>query len=66
MTKFKVMSLDEQVVKIEKTTQEALRVRDESRTIEATEARRRGMLLMEEAQRAIQREEQDPPLNPFF
>jgi hypothetical protein len=66
MTKFKAMSLDEQVETIEQTTQEALRVRDESRTVEATEARRRGMLLLEEAQRAIQRAEQDPPLNPLI
>jgi hypothetical protein len=66
MTKFKVMSLDEQVETIEQTTQEALRVRDERRTIEATEAQRRGMLLLEEAQRAIQRLEQDPPLNPLI
>jgi hypothetical protein len=36
MTKFKVMSLDKQVETIEQTTQEALRVRDESITMEAT------------------------------
>jgi hypothetical protein len=34
--------------------------------VEATEARRRGMLLLEEAQRAIQRAEENPPLNPLI
>jgi hypothetical protein len=39
MTRFKAMSMDEQVETIEKTTQEALRVREENRAVEATEAR---------------------------
>ena len=55
MTKFKAMSLDEQVETIEQTAQEALRVRDESKTVEVAKARSRGMLLLEEAQRDIQR-----------
>jgi hypothetical protein len=66
MTKFKAMSMVVQVETIEKTTQETLRVREENRVVEATEARRRGVLLLEEAQRAIQRVEKDPPLNPFI
>ena len=66
MIKFKAMSLDEQVETIEQTTQEALRVRDESKTVVVAKARSRGMLLLEEAQRAIQRAEQDPPLNPLI
>lgn len=66
MTKFKAMSLDEQVETIEQTAQEALRVRDESKTVVVAKARSRGMLLLEEAQRAIQRAEQDPPLNPLI
>jgi hypothetical protein len=65
MTKFKAMSLDEEVETKEQIAQEALRVRDESKMVEAAEARRREMLL-EEAQRAIQRAEEDPPLNPLI
>jgi hypothetical protein len=45
MTRFKVMTMDEQVEN-RKTAQEALRVREENRAVEATEARRRGMLLL--------------------
>jgi hypothetical protein len=48
MTKFKEMTMDEQVETIEQTTQEALRVREENRAIEATKAQRRGILLLEE------------------
>jgi hypothetical protein len=66
MTRFKAMTMDEQVEMIEQTTQEALRVREENREVEATEARRRGMLLLEEAQRDIQRLEENPPLNPLI
>jgi hypothetical protein len=66
MTKFKAISLDDHVETIEQTNQEALRVRDESRTMEEAEARRRGVLLLEEAQRSIQREKKDPPLNPLI
>jgi hypothetical protein len=57
MARFKVMSMDEQVETIEKTIQEAFRVREENREVEAAEELRRGMLLLEEAQRAIQRSE---------
>jgi len=44
---------------IEKITQESLRVREENREVEATEAQRRGMVLLEESQRVIQRLEND-------
>jgi hypothetical protein len=37
MTRFKSMSMDEQEAKIEKSTQEALRAREEIRATEATE-----------------------------
>jgi hypothetical protein len=60
------MSLDEQVDKIEKTSQEALRVREKRRIMESTKAQRRGILLLEEAQIEIQRVKQDPPLKPFI
>jgi hypothetical protein len=43
MTKFKAMSMDEKVETIDKTTQEALRVREENRAIEVVKARRRGI-----------------------
>jgi hypothetical protein len=66
MTRFKSMTMDEQVETIEQTTQESLRVREENRVVEATEAQRRGMLLLEEAQRVIQRLENDPQLNPLI
>jgi hypothetical protein len=36
MTIFKVMKIDEQVETIEQTTQEALRVREENKVVEAT------------------------------
>jgi hypothetical protein len=62
MTRFKSMKMDEQVETIEQTAQESLRVREENRAVEATEAQRRGMLLLEEAQRVIQRLENDPQL----
>jgi hypothetical protein len=62
MTRFKAMTMDEQVETIEQMAQEALRVREENRAVEATEAQRRGMLLLEEAQRVIQRLENDPQL----
>jgi hypothetical protein len=38
MTKFKEMTMDEQVETIEKTTQEALRVREENQATEENEA----------------------------
>jgi hypothetical protein len=49
------MSMDEQVKTIEQTNQEALKVIEENRAIEATKTQRRGMLLLEEAQRVIQK-----------
>jgi hypothetical protein len=48
MTKFKAMTMDEQVETIEHTAQEAIRVREENRAAEETEAQRRGILLLEE------------------
>jgi hypothetical protein len=49
MTRFKAMSMDEQVKTIEQSAQEALRVREEIRGEETTEAQRRGLLLLEGA-----------------
>jgi hypothetical protein len=46
MTIFKSMTMDEQVETIEQTTQEALKVRDKNRAVEAIEAQRRGMLFL--------------------
>jgi hypothetical protein len=71
MTRFKAMSMDEQVETIEKSAQEALRAREEIRVVETTEAQRRGLfltpeahtrgfLLMEEAQRVIDQLQNDP------
>ena len=40
--------------------QEALKVREENRAVEAMEAQRIGMLLLEESQRVIQRLKNDP------
>ena len=60
MTRFKAMTMDEQVEMIEQTTQDSLRVREENRAVEATKAQRKGMLLLEEAQRVNQRLEDDP------
>jgi hypothetical protein len=65
MNKFKAMTMDEQVDTIEHTAQEAIRVREENRAAEATEARRRGILLLEEDERVMQRLGEDPPLNPL-
>ena len=65
MNKFKELTMDEKVEKIEKTTQEALRVREKNRAVEAAKARRRGILLLEEVERAIQILGEDPPLNPL-
>jgi hypothetical protein len=62
MTRFKSMSMDEKVETIEQMTQEALMVREESKVAEATKAQRRGMLLLEEAQRVIQHLENYPQL----
>jgi hypothetical protein len=66
MTKFKAMTMDEKVETIEQTNQESLRVREENRAVEATEARRRGILLLEEAERAMKILGEDPPLNPLI
>jgi hypothetical protein len=73
MTRFKAMSMDEQVETIEKSAQEALRAREEIRAAEATEvqnrglfltpeAQERGFLLMEQAQRVIDQLQNDPDL----
>jgi hypothetical protein len=62
MTRFKAMIMDEKVKMIEQTTQESLRVREENREVETIEAQRRGMLLLEESQRFIQRLENNPQL----
>ena len=56
------MIMDEQVEMIKQMAQEALRVREENRAVEATKAHRRGMLLLEESQRVIHRLENDPQL----
>jgi hypothetical protein len=63
MMRFKAMIMDEQVEMIEQTTQESLWVREENRAVEAIEAHRRGMFLLEEYQRIIQRLENNPQLN---
>jgi hypothetical protein len=49
MTRFKAMSMDEQVEKIEQSAQEALRSREEIRAVETTEVQRRGLFLTPEA-----------------
>jgi len=54
--------MNEQVETIEKTAQESLGVREENKVVEATVAHRRGMLLSEEAERFIQRLENDTQL----
>jgi len=46
MTRFKAMSMDEQVETIEQPTQEDLGVREEIRAVETTRAQRRGLLLL--------------------
>jgi hypothetical protein len=62
MTRFKAMSMDEQVETIEQSAQEALRAREEIRATETTEAQRRGFLLLEGAQRIIDQLQNDPDL----
>jgi hypothetical protein len=49
MTRFKSMSMDEEVETIEQSTQEALRAREEIKETETTKAQRRGLLLIEGA-----------------
>jgi hypothetical protein len=60
MTRFKAMKMDEHVEMIGQTTQEALRVREENKAVEATKEQMRGLLLLEESQRVIQRLKNDP------
>jgi hypothetical protein len=62
LTRFKAMSMDEQVETIEKSAQEALRVQEEIIVTETTEAQRRGFLLLEGAQRIIDQLQNDPDL----
>jgi hypothetical protein len=45
MTRFKAMSMDEQVETIEQLAQEALRAREEIRVAETTEVQGRGLFL---------------------
>jgi hypothetical protein len=62
MTRFKAMIMDEQVETKEQMAQEDLRVREENNATKATKAQRRGMLLLEGAQRVIQQLENNPEL----
>jgi hypothetical protein len=50
MTRFKAMSMDEQVETIEQSAQEALRAREEITKVEIIEAQIRGLFLTPEAQ----------------
>jgi hypothetical protein len=54
MMRFKEITMDEHVEMIEHIAQEALRVREENKAVEATKGQRRGMLLLEEAKIDIQ------------
>jgi hypothetical protein len=49
MTRFKAMSMDEQMETIEQSSQEALGAMEEIRATETTKAHRRGVLLLEGA-----------------
>jgi hypothetical protein len=62
MTRFKAMSMDEQVETIEHSNQEALRVREDIRAMETTKEKRRGLILLEGAQRIIDQLQNDPHL----
>jgi hypothetical protein len=62
MTRFKAMSMDEQVELIEQWLKKPSGLEKKTEQAEATEAQRRGMLLLEEAQRVIERLENDPQL----
>jgi hypothetical protein len=73
MTRFKAMSMDEQVETIIQSTQEALRAREEIRAAETTkvqgrglvltpEAHTRGLCLMAEEHRVIDQLQNDPDL----
>jgi len=66
MTRFKEMSMEEQVKTIEQSSQEAITFRYERREIEVIEAQRRGMLLLEDAQRVIERMQEDAMLDPLI
>jgi hypothetical protein len=73
MTRFKAMTMDEQVETIEQSAQEALRAREEIRAVKTTEvqgrglfltpeAQKRGLCLMVEAQRVIYQLQNNPEL----
>jgi hypothetical protein len=62
MTSFKAMNMEEKVETIEKLAQEALRVQEEIRATETTEAQRRGFLSLEGAQRIIDQLQNDHDL----
>jgi hypothetical protein len=66
MTRFKEMTMDEQIEMIEKINQEALGIREKNRAVEEVEAWRRGVLLLEEGERAIESFGKNPPLNPLI
>jgi len=59
MTRFKAMSMDEQVEMIEQSSQEALRSKEEIKASKTTEARRRGFILIEGAQIIIHQLQHD-------
>jgi hypothetical protein len=63
MTKFKAMTIDDQVETTEKKYQESLMVREENRVAEVVEAQRRGIFLLEEDEKSIARFEREPLLN---
>jgi hypothetical protein len=48
------MTLDEQVETIDHTSQESIGLREENKVAEATKSQKRGILLPEEAERAMQ------------
>jgi hypothetical protein len=62
MTRFKAMSMDEQVETIEQSDQEALKSREDIRETKTTKAQRRGFLLLEGAQRIIDQLQNHPNL----
>ena len=62
MTIFKALRMEEQVETIEQSAQEALRVQEEIIATKTIEAQRRGLLLLEGAQRIIDQLQDDPYL----
>jgi hypothetical protein len=50
MTRFKAMTMDEQEEKIEQSSQEALKAREEIRVVEAIEVQNKGLSMTSEAQ----------------